>query len=215
MKNDIKWLFFDLGGTLIDETEQEKAIVEAINEELRISCEDIYAAMVKMSIAYKNPVKEALRMLTGSDELFDIINKSGKYYPPELARLFPGVDEVLKELSRRYKLGIIANQGSGMERRLKNHGIHEYFSVFAGSGDVGVSKPDPAIFSYALEMAGCEARQAVMIGDRLDNDIYPAKKLGFVTIWAKQGLGGHQKPKNGDYEADYAVGKVTEVTQLL
>jgi len=215
VKGNIKWLFFDLGSTLIDETEQEKATAEAISEVLGLSCEDVYDTMVEMSVAYKNPAVETLRILNGSDEQLNLIKESGKYYPSELERIFPGVVDMLKELSGRYKLGVIANQGAGMELRLKNHGIHEFFSIFAGSGDVGVSKPDPAIFLYALKKVGCEAHEAVMIGDRLDNDIYPAKKLGFITIWVKQGLGGHQKPINRDYEADYTVGKIVEVARLF
>ena len=38
-------------------------------------------------------------------------------------------------------------------------------------------------------MAGCQAENAVMIGDRLDNDIAPAKKLGMKTVWIRQGDG--------------------------
>ena len=187
MTDHIKWLFFDLGGTLIDETEQEKIFTEAVSEALHISQENIYNKLIEMSIAYKDPAKEALKVLTGSDELLGQLRAAGKWYPPELERLFPGVGEALKALSGRYKLGIIANQKSGMEQRLKEHGIYGFFSVFAGSGDVGLSKPDPAIFQYALYKAGCTARRAVMIGDRLDNDIYPAKKLGMTTVWVKQG----------------------------
>ena len=54
-----------------------------------------------------------------------------------------------------------------------------------------------------------------MIGDRLDNDIYPAKKVGMKTIWVKQGLGAVQKPKSEEYKADYEVDKLSDILEIL
>lgn len=215
MLDNIEWLFFDLGGTLIDESEQEKVIVTLASEESGKPHNEIYNTMIEMSIAYKNPVRDALKKLTGTDELFLRIKETGRYYPTELERLFPKVKKTLKTLSVHYKLGIIGNQKPNLEQRMKDYGIHEYFNVFAGSGDINISKPDPAIFLYALDKARCKEKQAVMIGDRLDNDIHPAKKLGFTTIWVKQGIGGYQKAKNKDFEADYIVDKIADVVELL
>ncbi len=54
-----------------------------------------------------------------------------------------------------------------------------------------------------------------MIGDRLDNDIYPAKKLGFKTIWIRQGFGGFQKPISSDYQADIEIDNLHELLTIL
>lgn len=53
----------------------------------------------------------------------------------------------------------------------------------------GISKPDLRIFQLALEKAQCNSEEVIMIGDRIDNDIIPAKKIGMYTIWVKQGMG--------------------------
>jgi HAD superfamily hydrolase (TIGR01549 family) len=53
-----------------------------------------------------------------------------------------------------------------------------FISICLSSTEVGLEKPDPAIFQLALSQSGCEPPQAVMIGDRLDNDIRPARLLG-------------------------------------
>lgn len=74
---------------------------------------------------------------------------------------------------------------------------------------------DRRIFEIAFEMAGCSADEAVMIGDRLDNDIYPAKRLGMKTIWIKQGFAIYQKPINSEYEADYVVNDLSELLTIL
>lgn len=67
----------------------------------------------------------------------------------------------------------------------------------------------------ALHDTGCNAESAVMIGDRLDNDIFPAKKAGMKTIWIKQGLGAVQQPLSEEYEADYTVNDLDEILNLL
>jgi FMN phosphatase YigB (HAD superfamily) len=54
----------------------------------------------------------------------------------------------------------------------------------------------------ALENAECKPENAVMIGDRLDNDIYPAKKLGFKTVHILRGFGRVQIPKSEEYKAE-------------
>ena len=58
--------------------------------------------------------------------------------------------------------------------------------IVIASAEEGVSKPDRRIFEIALERSGCKPENAVMIGDRIDNDIVPAKQLGMKTIWIKQ-----------------------------
>lgn len=54
-----------------------------------------------------------------------------------------------------------------------------------------------------------------MIGDRLDNDIYPAKKIGMNTIWIKQGFGAYQIPKSKEYEPDIAINHLTKLTNIF
>ena len=64
-------------------------------------------------------------------------------------------------------------------------------------------------------MAGCGAQEAVMIGDRLDNDIFPAKKLGMKTIWIRQGFSIYQHPVSKEYEPDETVESLMELKNVL
>ena len=54
-----------------------------------------------------------------------------------------------------------------------------------------------------------------MIGDRLDNDIFPAKSLGMKTIWIRQELGGIQTPKDDRYVPDARVDSLSEIMNIL
>lgn len=53
---------------------------------------------------------------------------------------------------------------------------------------VHLFKPDPAIFQYGLNEAGTTPAEAVFVGDRPDNDIFPAKALGMKTVRFRRGV---------------------------
>ena len=76
-------------------------------------------------------------------------------------------------------------------------------------------KPDIRLFQAGLEKAGCKASEAIMVGDRLDNDIYPAKSLGMKTVWIKQGLSKFQVPKTAEFVPDYEINLLTELLTIL
>ena len=92
-------------------------------------------------------------------------------------------------MGKKFKIGVIANQPLGTEKRLQKHGILQYIDLVVASAEEGVAKPDLGIFEIALERSRCLPENAVMVGDRIDNDIVPAKKMGMHTIWVKQGYG--------------------------
>ena len=94
-------------------------------------------------------------------------------------------------------------------------GISEYIRLTVSSAEAGISKPDPAIFRLALEQANCAAEDAVMIGDRLDNDIIPAKQLDMHTIWVRQELGGMADIKNAENIADHIVKSIGDILSYL
>jgi FMN phosphatase YigB (HAD superfamily) len=64
---------------------------------------------------------------------------------------------------------------------LTKWGLTPFISICLSSTEVGLEKPDPAVFQLALSQSGCKPSQAVMIGDRLDNDIRPARLLGWTS----------------------------------
>jgi len=66
-----------------------------------------------------------------------------------------------------------------------------------------------------LERAGCKPEEAVMIGDRIDNDIVPAKSLGMRTVWIKQGFGKYWVMKDESEQADYMVNSLMEICNLI
>jgi FMN phosphatase YigB (HAD superfamily) len=125
--------------------------------------------------------------------------------------LYPEAESVLKRLSERYHLGIIANQPLGTKERLYEYGIGQYFSLVLSSAEEGLEKPNRALFLRALSLSGCEAADAVMVGDRPDNDIVPAKALGMKTVRITQGLGGLMPVTSDEMRADMTISSLNEL----
>ncbi|MCH5265861.1 MAG: DNA/RNA nuclease SfsA [Lachnospiraceae bacterium] len=172
-----KWLFFDLGSTIVDEEECLKfRIEETLKQPGAPGEEEFYARAEENARQNRLPYKDTVKDF-GLEQV---------KWPGEKETLYPQAPAVLEELSKKYKLGIIANQSAGAEERMKAWGIRDYFSVIVSSAEAGVAKPERKIFELALKKAGCEAEEAWMIGDRLDNDIEPAGSMGFHTIWVRQ-----------------------------
>lgn len=102
-----------------------------------------------------------------------------------------------------------------MQARLGRFGIDSWIDLVISSADVGLAKPDLAIFELALQQANCLAEGAVMIGDRLDNDILPAKQLGMQTIWIRQGFSRLTHVTNPTEAPDWTVDNLTEILEIL
>lgn len=206
MCNHIKWIFFDIGSTLVDETKcYEKRFAEAVAG-TDISYEEFKNKVVAFS-------KQNLK---GDHEAVKYYGLSLPTWHSELEILYPQVDIVLESLkSNGYRLGIIANQVYGTKSRLQKWNILKYFDVIIASAEEGVSKPDLRIFQLALQQAQCEAKHCVMVGDRLDNDIAPANKIGMKTVWIKQGFAKYSFPICKEEKADYVINSLTDIVDLF
>lgn len=202
MLQQLAWLFFDVGSTLVDESKaNEHRILDAING-TDISYEEAYAKAVllaKQNIAY--PLKCLGLPLTP--------------WHSEDETVYPEALECLAVLHRQYKIGIIANQIPGTATRMKQYGLSPYLDLIVASAEEGIAKPDVRIFQAALERANCPAKNAAMIGDRLDNDILPAKRIGLTTIWVRQGFGGMARPLTIEETPDYCVDRLDDLLELL
>lgn len=203
----IKWVFFDLGSTLVDESRVLESRLAYLSEHGHIARDELIRTVNRFSETSPTPYTDATAAL-GIPELLPPWDNS-------LEQLYPNVEEVLKILSAKYNLGVIANQNPGTEERLLNWGILPYFMIIAASAEEGCAKPDPRLFRIALERAGCLPEEAVMVGDRLENDIEPAKALGMKTIRILQSNSRFQKVTTPSRQADYTIEEIDELLKIL
>jgi HAD superfamily hydrolase (TIGR01509 family) len=90
---------------------------------------------------------------------------------------------LLRELSRRYRLGVVSNFYGNLARVCDDAGIQPFFQVLVDSTDVGCLKPDPRIFQRALEALDVPASSATFVGDSLPRDMAGARDAGMRHIW--------------------------------
>jgi 5'-nucleotidase len=101
-----------------------------------------------------------------------------------LRRLVPGVRRLLERLHRRTVLGVVTNnQVAEQEEKVAHFDLDGLIDFLVISEGVGVSKPDPRIFSLALDRAAAQPGEAVMIGDSWENDVLGARNSGISAIW--------------------------------
>lgn len=203
---DVKWIFFDVGSTLMDET-------EAYNHRVR---EMIAGTDITFSAFDSKRIELAKQGFDGNSEAIKHFGLEKTPWHWEDEKPFEDAAETLEALKERgYHLGIIANQVPGAAQRLATWGLLKYFDVVAASAELGVAKPDSAIFEKALELAGCQPCVSVMVGDRLDNDIRPAKALGMQTVWIRKGLSQYQPVDLGKNVADRIINNLPDLKAIF
>lgn len=130
--------------------------------------------------------------------------------------LRPGIGGVLGSLAeRKIRLGLAANQPAAIIEELDRFGIGQYFTHREVSGHHGLRKPDPRLFLRACEDLEVEPSECIMVGDRIDNDICPARVLGMGTVLLRTGRHIEQQPRSLAEVPDETVHSVEELHAAL
>jgi putative hydrolase of the HAD superfamily len=199
---EIKHIFFDLDHTLWDFEKNSNLTFKQLFEahQLEIELEAFLAVYSPINFEYwkkyreERVSKEDLRYGRLKDT-FDALNFN---MPEELIHqlsydyiavlpcynhLFEGVFELLDYLTSKYTLHIITNGFEEVQNlKLEKSGIIKYFDKIITSESVGVKKPNPRVFMYALDKVGATAENSIMVGDNLEADIIGALNCGITSI---------------------------------
>lgn len=120
---------------------------------------------------------------------------------------------LLNQLHKNFKLAIVSNFYGNLKSVLSDFGLTEDLDVIIESAEIGVSKPNPEIFQYAINKLDLTPRECIVIGDSYNKDIVPSKTLGCNTIWLK-GKGWKDNPINHPC-ADEIIGSINELKDIL
>jgi len=216
-----KWVYFDLGSTLLDETacvlsRLERAAGLARDYGVDVTADDLWDWAEEAHTAFESsPFRHAL-LRSGLSPEHQLAVHEGAPYLNSGEVLYPGVPELLRGLASKYRLGIIANQPPGLVPRLAEHGILSPFRQVLGSGDLGHGKPGPEIFRCAMREAPlCLPDQMVMVGDRVDNDIRPARRMGWKTVRVRQGIARGQLPREPAEQPEHEIDSIKQLDDIL
>ena len=142
--------------------------------------------------------------------LADHLSEDYMYWSPRIVRLVPGTMELLGYLKPKYHLHLITNGFEEVQHiKLSGSGLEPYFETLTVSEEVGVKKPNPEIFHYALRKAGAKAEESLMIGDEMAVDIDGARAAGMDTLLF------HPTDDRVEGERTYEVRRLEEIMDLL
>lgn len=199
-------ILIDLDDTLIDTAANTKATVQEVYKDYHLgeyfeSFDDFFAFYHKnvsklWDMYNKGQVSKeelqttrfttSLSHLDGfTDAKIKTINEDYIERVMQKDTLVEGAIELLDYLKSKYKMHILSNGFTEMQyKKMRSAKISEnYFDNIILSDAVGINKPHPDIFRFALKQASCPAEKTIMIGDNLQTDIIGARNSGIDQLW--------------------------------
>ena len=224
----ISTVLLDAGGVIVDESEHEAVRAQIIVEALA-------DAVPGYSInTYYSDIEEAVKSfcpniyqyvfwkhLKDDRSLFDKtyalhLDEWRKRKPP--LKLSCGLGSEVKEISRQFNIGIAGQYGPEILHFLEEKSILDCFAYHFTQDNFPITKPDARYYEEIVKAMGVEPEACIMVGDRIDKDIIPAKQLGMKTILIRIGLHKNQEPRIPleipDAELDGVVGLAETVKKV-
>jgi putative hydrolase of the HAD superfamily len=201
----IKHIFFDLDHTLWDfETNSSKTFSFILKKnELDINFNDFIEVYKPINHKYWKlfredkvskkdlryfRLKEAFDAISykASDEIIHTLSEEYITFLSQHNTLFNNAIEVLEYLKEKYIMHIITNGFEEVQfKKLKNSNLLPFFDNIITSEKVGVKKPNPKIFQYAMDISGASSNESIMIGDNFEADILGAINVGMQAIFCE------------------------------
>jgi FMN hydrolase / 5-amino-6-(5-phospho-D-ribitylamino)uracil phosphatase len=224
----ISAISFDGDGTLWDFEHVMRHSLQCVLEELtQIDFETTSKISIEKMISIRNGVAEELKgKVTNletvrleafrrtlqyigkpNDALALHLNETYLKHRFEDIKLYDDVIATMDVLKKKFKLGLLSNGNSYPERC----GLEGFFKFVVFSQDYGVEKPDPAIFSIALEKAECSKHQLLHVGDSLINDVQGATNAGITAVWLNRSSAINHTGTSLDYE----ISSLTELLEIV
>lgn len=227
MKYDI--LLFDADETLFDFKQSERIAFEKTCRQSGISYEEnyhfklykeintvIWQELAEGRITQKELNQERFRRFLNAVDTLSDAEAFAEAYIDHLSQasiLYEGVPELLKSLSESCRLAVVSN---GLQKvqdgRIRKNPIAINFEEIVISDEVGILKPDPAIFELTLKKMKCTDRRTVlMVGDSLSTDVQGGINSGIDTCWFNPG----KASRPSEIIPTYEISALEELKSIL
>jgi putative hydrolase of the HAD superfamily len=232
MKKNIKAVLFDVDETLFDRILAQKTVLELIVRQLPqvftgyaservlaafLESDQLYTDMFNSGAASEGSRDKRSRLflqLLGIDEKYTttITGLYVKDYPLVKAHVDDAIP-VVKELSRKYKLGVVSNGFTDVQyRKLEAMGLRDLFSCVVLSEEFGIRKPDSRIFHRAASLLHVAPVECLYVGDSYVNDVVGAKAAGMQACWLNR---ESLKMPDENVKPDFIIHRFEELPGLL
>ncbi len=227
----MRWVLFDLDGTLLDYAAAETAAVSATLSRAGLVVSDALLADYRQvnrrhweALERGETTAAQLRLDRWREllaahraETVDVAELA-EHYLGDLAagaQVCDGASEVVGDLAETFAIAYITNGLADVQRpRLHASGLCDHAEVVIISDEVGAAKPAPAIFDAAFEAMGGPARaDVVLVGDSLTADVAGGRDYGLRTVWVADP--DEPDPAAGAPRPDHRIGHLRELPPLL
>jgi HAD superfamily hydrolase (TIGR01509 family) len=201
----ITTVLLDAGGVVLDEFEHEKVraqlIVEALGTVIPGYSISLYRADVEEAVRSFCPRTYQYvfwKYLKPDRQLFHEfytrhLNRWKERRPP--LKLSSGIERELEAISQDFKVALAGQYGEEILGLLKTHSLLNHFTQCLTHNDFRTMKPDTRYYEEIVQALHVNPEQCIMVGDRIDNDIIPAKLLSMGTVLIRVGIHGNQQPR--------------------
>ena len=223
-------VLLDAGGVILDESEYEQLKAEIISRTLETivpgySVHDYYSDIEE---AVKSFCPDAYHYViwknsSGDTLLFGRLYESFRAAMRQRVsdikmKLSRGIEEEVQEISGKHSLGIAGQYGRDILEILERQSILSCFAHQYTQDDFSITKPDPRYYQQIANACGVDPQQCIMVGDRTDKDMVPAKMLGMKTVLIRTGLHKNQQARIphelADIELPSVIGLADAVEEL-
>jgi FMN phosphatase YigB (HAD superfamily) len=199
----VRAVFFDVGETLVDETRLWASVAEQHGVPA-LTLFGVLGGMIERRVHHR-----AVHDLLAPDRPFadwpGIV--ASDFYPDALPCLAAC-------RAAGWRIGVAGNQPASAEQALNQLGLD--VDVIAASETWGVEKPSPEFFARMADAAQCDPAEVAYVGDRVDNDVVPARAAGMVSVFVVRGPWGWlQKDWPEAAQATLTVADLTDLPSKL
>lgn len=212
-------LVFDLDGTLIDSRRDITTAINGMRADLGLPPLVLEQVVTMVGEGARLLVERALAPENPGfppDQVDQALERYLGYYWDvclEQTRPYPGVEEMLEELSGRYPLALLSNKGEALSRKiLDGLGLAGRFREILGGDSLPTRKPDPAGLRVLAGRLGVPVEDLMLVGDTWV-DAETARNAGCPFALVEWGF--PRPPRLDSVQADLRAARAEELTAAL
>ena len=206
-RSDVKitTVLLDAGGVILDESQHEEMRAEIAAEVLgtlipEYSVNDYYAAVEEAVKCFCPSVYQYVFWKAVKhdpilfERLYGTFSEEWQQRRPPL-KLSDKFEKELRLMCKDLQIGIAGQYGHELLELLELRSLSECFTHRMTQDQLSTTKPDLRYYQEIIKASGADPQQCVMVGDRIDKDVIPAKLMGMKTILIRVGLHKDQQAR--------------------
>jgi len=209
----VKWVIFDVGETLFSERRLfnewadwlgvEQSMFWAVLMDFILAGEDHRRVFSVFDPDFDLGGARAARVKKGCPDVLSI----GDIYPDAL----PAIRDLA---AKAFRVGVAGNQPAHTSDLIRS--LDAPIELIGMSEEWNVKKPSAEFFQKLVSLTGVLPEEIAYVGDRLDNDVRPAKAAGMISVFVRRGPWAQaQDFADEASDADFTIDSLADLPSVL